>query len=154
MQIGPGVLMIEKAHQEDVSTSKKIWCHGWTRSKIQCRYQLLKQSILQRVVVVLNFYGWKNFFMTMGFLKTPCAFFLTIKVPLIYPRTLFNIQSQSISKFNIISLAIWWKRKLYGLSSSTPTIKRPIFSLNHLMVLSLNLFVRPSVLVSSLDSFL
>ena len=74
---------------------------------------------------------------------TMCIFFLTIQVPLIYPRTLFNIQIQSISKFDIISFAIWWKRKLYGLSSSTPTIKRLIFSLNHLMVLGLNLFVRP-----------
>ena len=32
--------------------------------------------------------------------------------------------------------------------------KRLIFSLNHLMVLGLNLFVRPSVSVSSLDSLL
>ena len=28
MLIGPSVLMIEKAHQEDVSISETIWCHG------------------------------------------------------------------------------------------------------------------------------
>ena len=133
--------MIEKAPQEDVFISETIWCHGWARNKIWCHYQLLKQSILQWVVIVLNSYGWKNFFMNMGFLKTPCAFFMTIQVPLIYPKTLFNIQSQSILKFDIISFETWWKRKLYGWSSSTPTIKRLIFSLNHLMVLGLNLFI-------------
>ena len=92
--------------------------------------------------------------MIMRSLKTPCVFSVTIKVPLIYPRILFNIQSQSISKFDTISFETWWKRKFYGWSLSTPKIKRLIFSLNLLMVHGLNLFIGPSVSVSSLDSYL
>ena len=96
----------------------------------------------------------KNFFMIMGSLKTPCASSVTTLVPLIYPRTLFNTQSQNILKFNIISFETWQRRKMYGCSLSTLTIKRLIFSLNHLMVHGLNLFVRPLVLISSLNSYL
>ena len=117
-------------------------------------YQLLKRSTLQRVVVVHKSYGWKSFFMIMGSLKTPCVSSVKIQVPLIYPRILFNTQSQSISKFDIISFETWWKRKLYGWSLSTPKMKRRIFSLNLLMILSLNIFLRPSVLVSFFDSYL
>ena len=111
MLIGPSVLMIEKAHQEDVSISETIWCHGWARSKIQCHYWLLKWNTLLWVFVMLNSYGWRSFFMIMGFLETPCAFSMTIQAPLTYPRILFNIQSQSISKFDITSFVTWWKRK-------------------------------------------
>ena len=49
----------------------------------------------------------KSFFMIIGSLKTPCASSVTTLVPLIYPRTLFNTQSQNISKFNIISFETW-----------------------------------------------
>ena len=49
----------------------------------------------------------KSFFMIIGSLKTPCASFVTTLVPLIYPRTLFNTQSQNLSKFNIISFETW-----------------------------------------------
>ena len=43
---------------------------------------------------------------------------------------------------------------MYGWSLSTLTIKRLIFSLNHLVVHSVNLYVRPSVSISSLNSHL
>ena len=103
---------------------------------------------------MLNYYGWKSFFMIMRYLKTLCAFSVTTLVPSIYPRTLFNSQSQNISTFDIISFKTWWRRKLYGWNLSTPTIKRLTFSLNPLMVHNLNLFIRPLVLVSSFDSYL
>ena len=96
----------------------------------------------------------KNFFMIMGSLKTPCASSVTTLVPLIYPRTLFNTQSQNILKFNIISFETWWRRKLYSWNLSALTIKRLIFALNPLMVHGLNHFVRPLMSVSSLDSYL
>ena len=63
----------------------------------------------------------------MESLKTPCAYFVTTRVPSIYPRIRFNIQSLNISKFDTISLETWWRRKLCGWSLSTSTIKRQIF---------------------------
>ena len=92
--------------------------------------------------------------MIMESLKTPCAYFVTTRVPSIYPRIRFNIQSLNISKFDTISLETWWRRKLCGWSLSTSTIKRQIFLLNPLMVYDLNLSVRPLGLVSSLDLYL
>ena len=86
-------------------------------------------------------------------LKTTCASFVTKLVPSIYPETQFNIRSLNISKFNIISFETWWRRKLCGWSLSTPTIRRHTSLLNPLMVYGLNLFIRPLVSVSSLDSY-
>ena len=125
---------------------------SWMSKKQNSLCQLLKRSILQRVVVVLDYCGWIIFFMIMEFLKTLCAYFMTIRMPSIYPRIQSNTQSQSISKFNIISFETWWKRKLCVWSLSTPQIKRLTSSPNHLMVHDLNPFVRPSVSISSLDS--
>ena len=125
---------------------------SWMSKKQNSLCQLLKRSILQRVVFVLNYCGWRIFFMIMEFLKTLCAYFVTIRVSSIYPRIQSNTQSKSISKFNIISFETWWKRRLCAWSLSTPQIKRLTSSLNQLMVHGLNPFIRPSVSVSSLDS--
>ena len=46
------------------------------------------------------------------------------------------------------------EEKLFSWSLSTPAIKRQTFLLNLLMVHDLNLFVRPLVSASSLDSYL
>ena len=89
----------------------------------------------------------------MESLNTACASFVTTLVPSIYPKPRFNIQSLNISKFDIISFKTWWRKKLCSWSSSTSIIRRQTSLLNHLMVDSLNLFVRPLVSVSSLDSY-
>ena len=102
---------------------------------------------------MLNYCGWINSFMIMESLNTACASFVTTLVPSIYPKPRFNIQSLNISKFDIISFKTWWRKKLCSWSSSTSIIRRQTSLLNHLMVDSLNLFVRPLVSVSSLDSY-
>ena len=89
----------------------------------------------------------------MESLKTACVSFVTTLVPSIYPKTQFNIQSLNILKFDIISFETWWKRKLCGWSLSTLTIRRQTSLLNPLIVHYFNLFIRPLVSVSSLDSY-
>ena len=103
---------------------------------------------------MLNYCGWRNYFMIMESLKIACVSFVTTLVPSIYPKTRFNIQSLNISKFDIIPFETWWRRKLCGRSLSTLTIRRQTSLLNLLRVHGLNPSVRPLVSVSSLDSSL
>ena len=118
---------------------------GRVRSRMPSLYPLLRLNTSLLTAIAPNFYGCKNSFLIMVFVKNILPFIVTIPVPLTSLKILFNILKQNIQRYDTTSVRNLSKMAHSLLSSSTLMIKRPTCSLSLLIAKILNSYAKTLV---------
>ena len=145
MQTRLKILMIEKVFRGVVFMWIIILSLGGAKSIIPSHYPLQRLNTLLLKAIAPNSYGCKNSSLIMVFIKNILLSIVTISVPSISLKILFNILELNTQRFDITSFMSLLKMVPSLLSSFTLMIRRLICSPNLLIANSLNSFIKTSM---------
>ena len=146
-----GMLMIERVLRGVVFMQVIILSPRRAKSRIPSLYPLQKLNRSLSIAAAPNFYGCKNFFLVMVFVKNILPSIVTILVSLTSLRILFNILELNTQRFDITSFGSLSKMVLSLLSLFTLMIRRLIYSPSLLIANGLNSFAKTLMLSLWID---